>query len=133
MPVIVQVCAVIVTIAVVALSIAVIRMAGRVSKLSEDAALWLVHVRQVTGEAQEVVASARSMLQPLQRVVDRFERLGSRTAALSSAFLAEVEAPVRIAVALARGLRTGTALFMERLQGRFRPGRAATDGGIRYE
>jgi len=32
-----------------------------------------------------------------------------------------------------RGVKTGTALFMERLGSRFRPGRVATDGGYRYE
>ena len=133
MPVIVEVCAVIVTIAVVALAVSVIRMAGRMSKLTDDASLWLVQARQVTGEAQEVVASVRSMLKPVQRVVDGFERLGTRTAALSSVFLEEVEGPVRTVVGLVRGVRTGTALFMERLNSRFKPGRAATDGGMRYE
>jgi len=133
MPVLVQVCAVIVTIAVVTLAVSVVRMASRVSKLTDDANLWLVQVRQVTGEAQEVVASARSVLKPVQRVVDRFERLGTRTAALSAVFLEEVEGPVRMAAALVRGVKTGTALFMERFTSRFKPGRAATDGGVRYE
>ena len=133
MPVIVEVCAVIVTIAMVALAVSVIRMAGRMSKLTEDARLMFVQARQVAGEAQEVVASMRSMLKPVQRVVDRFERLGTRTAALSSVFLEEVEGPARMAVALVRGVKTGTALFMERLNSRFKPGRAATDGGVRYE
>jgi hypothetical protein len=133
MPVLVQVCVVIVTIAVVTLAGSVVRMASRVSKLTDDAHLLLVQVRQVTGEAQEVVASTRSMLKPVQRVLDRFERLGTRTAALSSVFLDEVEGPVRTAAALVRGMKTGTALFMERLSGRFKPGRAATDGGVHYE
>jgi DNA integrity scanning protein DisA with diadenylate cyclase activity len=120
MPVIVQVCVVIVTIAVVALVIALVRMADRLSKVTEDIRICLVEVREVTGE-------------PVRRVVDRFERLGTRTAAVSSAFLEEVEAPVRTAVALMRGVKTGTALFMERLGSRFRPGRVATDGGYQYE
>jgi uncharacterized protein YoxC len=133
MPVIVQVCVVIVTIAVVALVIALVRMADRLSKVTEDIRICLVEVREVTGEAKSVVATAREVLQPVRRVVDRFERLGTRTAAVSSAFLEEVEAPVRTAVALMRGVKTGTALFMERLGSRFRPGRVATDGGYRYE
>jgi uncharacterized protein YoxC len=133
MPVIVQVCAVIVTISMLVLAIAVVRMAGRVSKVTDDTRLWLEEMRQVTGEAKEVVASAREMLKPVQRVVDRFERLGTRTAAVSAALLEEVEAPVRRAVALVRGVKRGTAYFVDRIGNRFRPGRAATDGGNRYE
>lgn len=133
MPVIVQVCAVVVTIAVVIEAAALVRMAGRISKLTEDAGLWIEQMQQVTAEARQVVASSREMLKPVQRVIDRFERLGARTAAVSAAFLGEVEAPVRTAVALVRGVKRGTALFVERLGNRFKPGRAATNGGIRYE
>jgi len=113
--------------------VGLVRMAGRLSKLAEDIRTCLVEVREVTGEARGVVAKAREMLQPVQRMIDRFERIGTRTAAVSSAFLEEVEAPVRTAVAIVRGVKTGTAQFMERLGSRFRPGRAATDGGYRYE
>lgn len=133
MPVIVQVCAVVVTIAVVVEAVALVRMAGRISKLTDDARLWIEHMQQVASEAQEVLASARGMLKPVQRVVDRFENLGTRTAAVSAAILEEVEGPVRTAVALVRGVKRGTALFVERLGNRFKPGRAATNGGIRYE
>jgi hypothetical protein len=133
MPVIVQVCAVVVTIAVVIEAAALVRMAGRISKLTEDARLWIEQMQQVTAEARQVVASSREMLKPVQRVLDRFERLGTRTAAVSAAILEEVEAPVRTAVALVRGVKRGTALFVEYLGNRFKPGRAATNGGIRYE
>jgi hypothetical protein len=133
MPVIVQVCAVVVTIAVVIEAAALVRMAGRISKVTDDARLWIEQMQQVTAEARQVVASSREMLKPVQRVIDRFEHLGARTAAVSAAFLGEVEAPVRTAVALVRGVKRGTALFVERLGNRFKPGRAATNGGIRYE
>lgn len=133
MPVIVQVCAVVVTIAVLVEAAALVRMAGRISKLTDDARLWIEEMQQVTAEARQVVASSRDMLKPVQRVIDTFERLGTRTAAVSAAFLGEVEAPVRTAVALVRGVKRGTALFVEHLGNRFKPGRAATDGGNRYE
>jgi hypothetical protein len=114
-------------------AVALVRMAGRISKLTDDARLWIEHMQQVASEAQEVLASARGMLKPVQRVIDRFENLGTRTAAVSAAILEEVEGPVRTAVALVRGVKRGTALFVERLGNRFKPGRAATNGGIRYE
>ena len=133
MPVLIQICAVIVTIAVSTIAVSMLRFSARVSQLSEDIRLWLVQVRQVTGEAQEAIATVREIVQPVRRVVDRFERLGERTASLSSQLLDEVEAPIRTAVAVARGVRTGTAQFIERLTSRFKHGRPATDGGVRYE
>ena len=65
----------------------------------------------------------------IRRVVDRFEALGERTADLSAAVLGEVEPPLRTAVAVARGMRSVTAYFLERLSHRFTHGRSATNGG----
>jgi len=127
------ICAVIVTIAVVVTAVSVIRLSKRLTNVSEEVQLWLVQMRQVTGETREVVTSLRGIVQPVQRVVDRFEQLGEATARMSASLLEEVEAPVRTVVALTRGVRTGTSQFLGRLTSRFRHGRAATDGGIRYE
>jgi uncharacterized protein YoxC len=127
------ICAVIVTIAVVVTAVSVVRLSKRLSNVSEEIQLWLVQMRQVTGETREVMTSLRGIVQPVQRVVDRFEQLGEATARMTASLLEEVEAPVRTVVALTRGVRTGTSQFLGRLTSRFRHGRAATDGGIRYE
>jgi uncharacterized protein YoxC len=127
------ICAVIVTIAVVVTAISVARLTKRLTRVSEEMQLWLVQVRQVTGETHEVVSSLRDAVQPVQRVAGHFAELGERTARLSASLLEEVEAPVRTVVAITRGLRTGTSQFLGRLNSRFRHGRPATDGGIRYE
>ncbi|HET9251699.1 MAG TPA: hypothetical protein VFP58_06240 [Candidatus Eisenbacteria bacterium] len=122
------------------IAVSVVRLSQRLTRVSEEMQLWLVQVRQVTGEAREVVSSLRGVAQPVQRAVDRFGKvgerfaqLGERTVRMSALLLEEVEAPVRNVVAITRGVRTGTAQFLERLTSRFRHGRPATDGGIRYE
>lgn len=127
------ICAVIVTIAAVTIAVSFVRLSKRLTKVSEEAQLWLVQVQQVTGETRDVLASLRGVVQPVQRVMDRFEQLGERTARMSASLLEEVEGPVRTFVAITRGVRTGTSQFLGRLNSRFRHGRAATDGGIRYE
>jgi len=65
-------------------------------------------------------------------MVDRFESIGERTAALSDAMLHEVEEPVRAVLAVARGVRYGTRRFMERMTRRFTD-RSANNGGTNYE
>lgn len=127
------ICAVIVTIAVVAIAVSVVRLSKRLTRVSEEMQLWLVQARQITGETREVISSIRGAVQPVQRVVDRFGQLGERTARMSASLLEEVEGPVRTVVAISRGVRTGTSQFVGRLSSRFRHGRPATDGGIRYE
>ena len=127
------ICAVIVTIAVVVTCVSVIHLTKRVTRVSEEMQLWLVQVRQVTGEARDVISTVRDVAQPVQRVAERFGEIGERTAQMSASLLEEVERPVRTAVAITRGVRAGASQFLERLSSRFRHGRAATDGGIRYE
>jgi uncharacterized protein YoxC len=134
------ICAVIVTIAVAVTAFSVVRLTKRLTLVSEEMQLWLVQVRQVTGETREVVSSTREVVsslrdavQPVQRVAGHFAELGERTARMSASLLEEVEAPVRTVVAITRGLRAGTSQFLGRLNSRFRHGRPATDGGIRYE
>ena len=127
------ICAVIVTISVVATAVSVVRLSMRLTRVCGELQLWLVQVRQVTGETREVVSSLRGVVQPVQGVVDRFAQLGERTVRMSASLLEEVEGPVRTAVAISRGVRAGASQFLGRLSSRFRHGRPATDGGIRYE
>jgi hypothetical protein len=51
--------------------------------------------------------------------VNRFQRIGDRAADLSTAVLNEIEGPVFTAVAVARGVRSGTAHLLDLLTGRF--------------
>jgi hypothetical protein len=127
------ICAVIVTIAVVVTCVSVIHLTKRVTRVSEEMQLWLVQVRQVTGESARRHLDGPGCRATVQRVAERFGEIGERTAQMSASLLEEVVAPVRTVVAITRGVRSGTSQFVERLTSRFRHGRAATDGGIRYE
>lgn len=136
MPLLLEICFVIVTIAVLAIAIAIVRAVSRLGKTTEqidalalEVREWVRQVKHVTSGAEDLVTSVREIVPPIRRVVGRFEAIGDRTAQLSDALLEEVERPVRTAVAVARGVRTGTAHFLERITNRFHRGRAATNGG----
>jgi hypothetical protein len=108
----VQICVVVATLAAVAIAVATVRAMVCVERATN----------QFTKPWRRVVA-------PIRRVVERFEPLGEGAADLSAAVLGEVEPPLRTAVAVARGVRSGTAYFLERLSHRFTHGRSATNGG----
>ena len=136
----VQICVVVATLAVVAIAVAMLRAMRRVetasdhlSKLTGEFQQWIVQANEFTREARETVASFRGAVGPIRRVVERFETLGERAADLSAAVLDEAESPLRTAVAMARGVRSGTAYLLERLSHRFTHGRSATNGGSESE
>jgi uncharacterized protein YoxC len=117
MPLLLEICFVIVTIAVVAIAIATVRALSRVGKttekvneLTEEVRGWVAQLKHVTSGAEELVVSVKEV-----------------------AILEEVERPVLTAVAVARGVRTGTAHFFERITNRFHRGSAATNGGYADE
>jgi len=121
MPVLIQICAVIVTTAVVAIAIAMVRALSRfdraveeLSKTSLIARDSLGHLQSVAREAHEVIASFGEVAPHFKRVATRFEWLGDRAATLSNALLEEVETPLRTAVAVSKGLRTGTAFLFSK-------------------
>jgi len=136
----VQVCIVIATLGVVAIAAAALRVmyridkaSRRVTRLSREIQAWVAQANELTHEAREAVVSVREVIDPVRRVAERFETLGERTADLSATVLAEVESPLRTAIAVARGVKSGTAYLMERLSQRFTQGRAATNGGSESE
>ena len=132
----VQICVVIATLAAVAIAVAAVRTMFLVEKatdqftqLSGEIQQWIGQAHEFTREARETVTSVRGVIAPIRRVAERFETLGERTADLSAAVLGEVEPPLRTAMAVARGVRSGTAYLLERLSHRFTHGRSATNGG----
>jgi hypothetical protein len=140
MPLLIVISIVVASLAVVAIAVAALRTmtlaeksTREVTKLSAEIHQWIGQANEFTREARETLASARGVIAPIRRVADRFEMLGERTADLSSAILGEIEPPVRTAVAVARGMRSMTTYFLERLSNRFTHGRAATNGGSEHE
>lgn len=92
---------------------AVERIVERFSRTSEGVNQALLEVAKVTAEAKEVVATLRETAPQVRRLTDRFERLGDRVLGISNAVVDEVEKPVRSAVAIARGVRSGTSYLMQ--------------------
>jgi len=136
----VQVCVVVVSLAVVAIAVAIMRavvLVGRatadVSKMTGEIRLWIDEANAFTREARDTVASVQGVIAPLRHVAERFEAIGVHTADLSAAVIGEVEPPLRTALALARGARSGATYLLERLSQRFNLGRSATNGGSDHE
>jgi hypothetical protein len=134
-----QICFVIVTMAVVAIAVATIKVMQDFRKASDEFSGLAVEGRQlidqlknVAHDAGEIVGAFREVAPRMRRVVERFESLGERTVRLSDALIHEVEVPVRVAVAMARGVRFGVLQLIVSLTQRF-TGRSSTNGGLNYE
>jgi uncharacterized protein YoxC len=132
MPVLAQVCIVVATLAIVAIAIALVRALNqvrettrRLQSFTESVQPSIADLQRLAQETQALVGSLHGIVPPLKRVVDSFSALGDRTAQLSSSVIDEVESPVRAAVGLARGVRTGANYLAERVRERFSRGRAA--------
>jgi uncharacterized protein YoxC len=141
MPALLQICIVIVTIGLLAIALLTVRMMTRFfNRAAEDISQLTLAVREsvaqidlVTGETRALVASLRDCVPPVQRVVDRFEAVGQRTADLSSALLEEFELPVFTAAAVARGVRLGANHLLKRLMHRFTHRHTPIYGGYDHE
>jgi hypothetical protein len=141
MPALIQICIVIVTIGLLAVALLTVRMMTRFfNEATEHISQLTLAVREsaakfdlFTDEARGVVASLRDCVPPVQRVVDRLEAIGQRTADLSSTVLEELELPVFTAAAMARGMRSGANHFMKRLINRFSHRNSPVHGGNVHE
>ena len=118
----VQVCVVLVTAAFVAVSIMTVRALARIEKAADEFSRTaqsvqrsMALVEDVTHELHELVGAMGKATPQLHRAVSMFGDLGVRLARLSSALVDEVEVPVRNALAVARGVKSGTAFFVNRL------------------
>jgi uncharacterized protein YoxC len=140
MPALIQICIVIVTIGMLAIALMTIRMMSRIDKATEELSQLTHEVRGsvskfdlATHETRALVASLRDCVPPVQRVVDRFEDVGQRTADLSSALLEGLELPVFAAAAVARGVRSGANHLLKRLMFRFTHRNSTIYGGYDHE
>lgn len=141
MPVLVQVCVVIVTIGLLAIALLTVRMMTRFfNQAAADLSQLTLAVREsvaefelATHDARTLVATLQGCATPVQRVVDRFETVGHRTADLSSALLEELERPVFTATAVARGVRSGADHLLKRLMYRFDHRNPSSNGGHDHE
>lgn len=136
MPVFVQVCIAVAVLAFVAIAIAVVRALNqtratmrRVDAFTDTLRPSIADLQRLAQESQELVGAMRGLVPPLKRVVDNFSELGDRTARLSSSVLQEVESPVRQAVGVVRGVKTGATYLAGRIRERFGHEDAGGTGG----
>ncbi len=137
MPTLVQICIVIVTLSIVAIVattiLAMIRLGEAAARLTSAAQDSMAQVERIVQETQELLASAREIMPPAKRVVTRFQQLGERAADLSNAVLNEIEEPVFTAVAVARGVKTGTGHLLDLLTRRIVTRRSSNNGDHDHE
>lgn len=126
MTVFVQVCIAVAVLAFVAIAVALVRALNqmrdtmkRVDAFTDSLQPSIADLQRLTQESQELVGAMRGLVPPLRRVVDSFSELGNRTADLSSSVLHEVETPVRAAVGMVRGVRSGATYLAGRIRERF--------------
>ena len=137
MPLLIQGCIVVATIGLLALALlsarAVIRFLDRaaadLSQLTFAVRESATQIDLAGRETRALVASLRDCVPPVQRVMDRFEVVGQRTADLSSAVLEEFEGPVFTAAAVAHGVKSGADHFVKRLMHRFDQHQSPIPGG----
>jgi methyl-accepting chemotaxis protein len=72
-------------------------------------------VQAVTRRVDSMVASVGQAVPSIHHAVHQFEQVSERASRLSNAVLEEIEAPVRNAVAVARGVRVGTSALLDAL------------------
>ena len=137
MPSLVQICIVVVTLAfvaaVAATIVALIRLGEAATRLTVAAQVSMGQVERIVLETQELLASAREVMIPARQVAERFQRLGERAADLSTAVIDEIESPVYRAVALARGVATGTTRLLELLGRRVARSPSSNNGDQNHE
>jgi uncharacterized protein YoxC len=104
------------------------KTAVEVAKAAAAVRATVTHAEAVTLEIHELTESFQSIVPHLQRTAQSFEAIGDRTAGLGHALLDQVEPPVKTAVAVVNGVRTGTRTFLESLTRRVRQRRQGTNG-----
>lgn len=122
-PVPILISVVIVTLAIVALAVTAIltlvQVGRTAARMAESVQVSLEQLERAVHEANQLMATVRDITPAAVAVAERFRRLGSRAADLSTAVLDEVESPVYRATAIAHGLRIGAAHLLERLTRRY--------------
>lgn len=122
----IQACIVVVTLSAVAIAIVVIRAAMRLDQLSRDMMRAteqtaiamqqsMADVQSVTRRIDAMVSALGQTVPAIHQVVHEFEHVGERASRLSNTVLEEIEAPIRTAVAVARGVRVGATSLMQAL------------------
>src|SRR5262245_11412807 len=122
MPAVVQVFIALLSVALIALCVVTIRALSRIEKAvdrigmtAEQLGTAISEARGVAHEAHEVLEVVSDAAARIQRVTTRFEGLSERAFSVSRTVIEEVAAPVGMAAAVVRGVRSGIGFIASRL------------------
>jgi hypothetical protein len=117
-----ELCIGLIALSQVAFVVVALIVAGRIERAVENTSRAIDLLDGVIKEAARTALEVREMMRGIEDVTGRlrntsarFEQLGARAASITSSVLDEVEAPVRTAVAVSRGVRKGVAVVIDRL------------------
>jgi len=121
MPLIAQICMLLVTIALVAMAVMTIRLMLQTRKLIQTATRSLAELPALIEDAKRMSARADELLLAFSQItnsarsgVSQLEGFATRTSALVSHLLDEVEPPVSRTVGLIRGIKAGASFLFQR-------------------
>jgi len=121
MSTLVQICVVVVTIAVVLMAYVALRMLLQLQATSRKFEDRLVHLEGILEDSRQASKRVVELMGVLERIaasvgtgVTRIEAVVDRATLVGSTVLDEIEQPVRDAVAVMRGLRSGVRAITER-------------------
>jgi hypothetical protein len=121
MALITQICIVAVTIALVGMAVMVIRLMIKTSTLIESASRSLAElpalieeIRQISARADDLLIAFSQITGSARSAATQFESVTTRSSALASALIDEIEHPVSQAVGLIRGIRVGASFLVQR-------------------
>ncbi len=119
MPALVQICIVIATLALIVMAVMVmivlLRLGNELARLTQSIQIAIIQIEHLTQETRDTLSAVRDLVTPAKGVWQRIQRLGDRAVDLSTAVLDEIEVPVVTGIALARGVKAGTAQLLETL------------------
>jgi len=121
MPLSAQICMVLVTIALVGMAVMTIRLMLQTRKLIETATRSLAELPTLIEDAKRMSVRADELLIAFSQItgsardgVSQLEGFATRTSALVSQLLDEVEPPVSKTVGLIRGIKAGASFLFQR-------------------
>jgi hypothetical protein len=125
MPLIAQICMVVVTIALLVVAVMAVRVMLQIRGLIQTANLSLAELPGLLEETKRASARAEELLIAFTRItrsaqvaVSQFEGLATRSSALTTALLDEVERPVTHVVGMIRGIQVGANHLLRRWKSR---------------
>jgi len=121
MSTLVQICVVVVTIAVALMAYASLRMLIQLQATTRKFEERMVHLEGILQDSREAFRRVIELVGVLERIaasvetrVMRIEAVVDRATSVGSTVLDEIEKPVRDAVAVVRGLRSGVRAITDR-------------------